>query len=636
MPTYKKDISYLGRDFAGLRSNLIEFAKTYFPNTYKDFNESAPGTMFLESVAYVGDVLGYYIDAMFKESLLPYAEEKNQVYNIAQFMGYTPRLISPSMATVTFSQEVPAMTDDPTQPDYDYALNIKSTTRLFAPNFGVEYRLLTDCNFKVDQGDVVKEISQTSTDGTIEYYRLHKKITVVSGYSKKETFTFGSPIKYDRITLSEENVTDIISVTDGDGNTWYEVPFLAQDMVFTEFQNIESNDSSLVQFDATNPYILKRLKTSKRFRTYVRPDKKTEMRFGAGTLVTPDEELIPNPDNVGSNLPGSPSKLGIAFDPNNFTNTRAYGEAPSNTTLEITYAFDGGSKHNVRSGEINSFASKIVTSLPSTLDGTKITRVNNSLNVVNDEPSSGGMDVESVEEIKQNAMAFFQAQSRSVTRDDILVRIYALPERYGNIAKAYVVQDEQITTQPGEELTFTKNQFGLNLYLLGYNNNRKLTKLNDVTKKNLKVYLDRFRMVTDAYNIKDAYIVNIAIKFDILTKKGYNKNEVLLNAINEVKNYFNIDLWQINQPLVIAEVVAKLIEVEGVVGVETPSDSNPLGTNIVIENRYDTAKGYSGNVYDLGDPMVIKNGVVYPSRDPAIFELKFPDTDIIGRVVGDV
>ena len=255
MPTYKKDISYLGRDFAGLRSNLIEFAKTYFPNTYKDFNESAPGTMFLESVAYVGDVLGYYIDATFKESLLPYAEEKNQVYNIAQFMGYTPRLISPSMATVTFSQEVPAMTDDPTQPDYDYALNIKSTTRLFAPNFGVEYRLLTDCNFKVDQGNVVKEISQTDTNGTIEYYRLHKKITVVSGYSKKETFTFGSPIKYDRVTLSEENVTDIISVSDGDGNTWYEVPFLAQDMVFTEFQNIESNDSSLVQFDATNPYI---------------------------------------------------------------------------------------------------------------------------------------------------------------------------------------------------------------------------------------------------------------------------------------------------------------------------------------------------------------------------------------------
>ena len=263
MPTYKKDISYLGRDFAGLRGNLIEFAKTYFPNTYKDFNESAPGTMFLESAAYVGDVLGYYIDAMFKESLLPYAEEKNQVYNIAQFMGYTPRLISPSMATVTFSQEVPAMTDDPTQPDYDYALNVKATTRLFAPNFGVEYRLLTDCNFKVDQGDVVKEISQTSTNGTIEYYRLHKKVTVVSGYSKTESFTFGSPIKYDRITLSEENVTDIISVSDGDGNTWYEVPFLAQDMVFSEFQNIESNDTSLVQFDATNPYILKRLKKRK-------------------------------------------------------------------------------------------------------------------------------------------------------------------------------------------------------------------------------------------------------------------------------------------------------------------------------------------------------------------------------------
>ncbi len=636
MANYEKDIKYTGRDFASLRENLMEFAKTYFPSVYKDFNEASPGMMFLESVAYVGDVMGYYTDAVFKESLLPYAEEKNQIYNIAQFMGYTPRLISPAITEVKFSQEVPARSDDSTQPDYDYATNIKESTRVLSPAQGVEFRLMSDCNFKADQGNVIKEVSQTATNGTIEYYRLYKKVKAISGFSKEETFTFTSPQKYSKIVLAEENVTDIISIVDSDGNTWYEVPFLAQDMVFSEFQNLAENDSSLVQYDETNPYILKRLKTSKRFRTYVRSDKKTEIRFGSGTQVAPDEELIPNPDSVGSNLPGSPSKLGIAFDPNNFTHTKAYGEAPSNVTLTITYAYGGGSAHNVRVNDINSFSSKVLSPFAGNLNSTKLTRVKNSLNLVNEEPASGGMDAESVEEIKQNALGYFQAQSRMVTKDDIITRIYALPERYGNIAKAYVVSDDQISSPPGEQVSFANNQFGLNIYLLGYDKNRKLTNLNSVTKQNLKTYLGRFRMLTDAYNIKNAYIVNIGVKFDILVKRGYNKNEVLLRAVNRMKEYFNIETWQVNQPIVVAEVLATLLKVEGVLGVEKPSDSNPLGTNVVFENKYDSAKGYSGNVYDLSDPLVMKNGIIYPSKDPSIFEVKYPTTDIVGRVIGDV
>jgi len=630
MPNYEKDINYTGRDFSSLRENLMEFAKTYFPTVYKDFNEASPGMMFLESVAYVGDVMGYYTDAAFKESLLPYAEEKNQIYNIAQFMGYTPRLISPSITEIKFSQELPARTDDESQPDYDYATNIKESTRVISPAQGVEFRLLSDCNFKVDQGDTIIDRSEWSS--TNKYFRLYKKVKAVSGFTKEETFTFGSPEKYSKIVLAEENITDIISITDSDGNTWHEVPFLAQDTIFSEFQNLDENDSSLTSYDSTNPYIVKRLKTSKRFRTYVRADSKTELRFGSGIQVTPDEELIPNPDTVGSNLPGSPSKLGIAFDPNNFTSTRAYGEAPSNVTLTVTYAYAGGSAHNVRSGDINSFSSKVLSPFTANLDSTKLTRVKNSLNLINEEPASGGMDAESVEEIKQNALAYFQAQSRMVTRDDIVTRIYALPDRYGNISKAYVVQDEQISDTVG----FINNQFGLNIYLLGYDKNRKLTNLNSVSKQNLKTYLGRFRMLTDAYNIKNAYIVNIGVKFDILVKRGYNKSEVLLRSVNKMKEYFNIDNWQINQPIIIAEVLGVLLKVEGVLGVEKPSDGNPLGTNIVFENKYDTTKGYSGNVYDLSDPMVMKNGIIYPSKDPSIFEVKYPSTDIVGRVIGDV
>jgi len=632
-----KDINYIGRDFASLRQNLMDYAKTYFPTAYKDFNEVSPGMMFLESAAYVGDVMGFYTDAVFKESLLPYAEEKNQIYNIAQFMGYRPRLISPSLTKIRFSQELPARVDDDAQPDYDYAMNIKSDTRVFSPVHGVEFRLLSDCNFKTGQGSQSSQIERTGNWSTgLKYFRIYKTVTAISGFAKKETFSFGGPQKYDKLVLSEDNVTEILSVTDSDGNTWYEVPYLAQDMVFSEFQNLAENDSSLVQYDETNPYIIKRLKTSKRFRTYVRSDKKTEIRFGAGTEVTPDEELIPNPDNVGSNLPGSPSKLGIAFDPNNFTNTRAYGEAPSNTTLTIHYAYGGGSKHNVRSGDINTFASKVLSSFAGNLDSTKLARVRKSINLTNVEPSSGGMDAESNEEIRQNALGHFQAQARMVTRDDVITRVYALPERYGNIAKAYVVQDEQISTPAGEKPKFEKNQLGLNLYTLGYNNNKKLVKLNTVTKNNLKTYLGRFRMLTDAINIKDAYIINIGIRFDILVKRGYNKNEVLLRAIAKMREFWNSDNWQINQPIVIAESVAELLKVEGVLGVEKPSDSNPLGTNLAITNKYDTSKGYSGNVYDLADSMVLKNGVIYPSKDPSIFEVKFPEQDIIGRVIGDI
>ena len=636
MPNYNKEVNYVGRDFGNLRDNLIELAKSYFPTAYKDFNESSPGMLFLEAGAYVGDVMGYYTDVAFKESLLPYAEEKNQIFNIAQFMGYQPRLASPALVTLTFTSEVPALTGTPEDPDLDYAINVKGETRVKTNTGGIEFRLLDDCNFATSTGNRTIEVSETNSSGTPTYYRLTKTVNATSGFIKDEKFTFGTAEKYSKIVLMMDNVTDIVSIKDDANNTWYEVPFLAQDTVFKELHALPDADPSLTQYNETSPYMLRRTKTSKRFKTHTRPDNKMELRFGAGTQVTADEELIPNPTNIGSNLPGSPSKLGIAFDPANFLRTKAYGEAPANTTLTITYTYGGDANHNVGSRQINDFSSKVLSEFQGNLDATKLARVKNSLAVYNEEPASGGMSGESVGEIKENALAHFQAQGRAVTKEDIIARIYSLPERFGNVAKAYVVPDDQITTQPDGTDNEIMNQFGLNVYLLGFDESKRLTKLNDVVKNNLKIYMGRFRMLTDAYNLKNAYIINLSMRFDILSEKGYNKNEVLLRAMVKMFDYFDIDRWQINEPIVIASVVKELLNVEGVAAVQTPVDNNPLGTQIAFSNRYDVTKGYSGNLYDLSDPSVMKKGILYPAKDPSIFEVRYPKTDIVGKVVGDI
>jgi len=636
MPNYNKEVKYVGRDFSNLRNNLIELAKSYFPTAYKDFNEASPGMLFLEAGAYVGDVMGYYTDVAFKESLLPYAEEKNQIFNISQFLGYQPRLTSPALVTLTFSSEVPAQTGDSSKPDFEYAINVKAETRVKTATSGIDFRLLDDCNFATSTGQRTIEVSETNSSGTPTYYRLTKKVNATSGFVKEEKFTFGTAEKYSKIVLAKDNVTEILSIKDSVNNTWYEVPFLAQDLVFEELHALPDVDPSLSQYNETAPYMLRRTKTSKRFKTHARSDNKMELRFGAGTEVTADEELIPNPTNIGSNLPGSPSKLGVAFDPANFTKTRAYGEAPANTTLTINYTYGGGVDNNVGSKQINDFSSKVLSEFQGNLDATKLARVKNSISVTNDEPASGGMNGESVEEIKENALAHFQAQGRAVTKDDIIARIYSLPERYGNIAKAYVVQDDQITTQPDGTDNEIMNQFGLNVYLLGLDENKRLTKLNDVVKNNLKTYMGRFRMLTDAYNLKDAYIINLSVRFDILSEKGYNKNEVLLRAMVKMHEYFDIDRWQINEPIVIAAAVKELLNVEGVAAVQTPVDNNPLGTQLAFSNKYDVTKGYSGNLYDLSDPNVMKNGILYPAKDPSIFEVRYPKTDIVGKVVGDI
>ena len=641
-----KEVNYLGRDFTDIRNNLIEFAKNYFPNQYNDFNEASPGMMFVEMASYVGDVLNYYVDNQFRETLLQFAEERKNVLAIAQSYGYKPKLATPASVQLTVSVEVPAKNvGGEFQADLDYAGVLSANSTVTADN-GTEFTLLDDVNFKasssLDRMEV--QLLDPGSGNVPTLFRLTKKALAQSGTRESEEFTFTNAKEFDKIVLSNEKVTEIISVTDSANNKYYQVPFLAQDTIFETEQNTTLNDPDLGEFETDTPYLLKLIKSSRRFTTYIRDDNKMELRFGSGISDNADEEIIPNPDNVGSSLGQGVSRLDESFDPSNFLKTQTFGLAPSNTTLTVVYNYGGKVEDNVASNSITSFTRKIYTISTEGLDATKKATSEASLKITNESPASGGSSEESLTQIKENAAAYFNAQNRAVTKADYITRAYSLPQKYGNIAKAYIVQDEQleldgqlqvIDGQVIDTRTATKqpNPLALNMYLLGYDVNKKLVALNRAVKQNLKTYLSQYRIMTDAINIKDGYVINISVKFNIIVKRGYNKNDVLFKSIQVVKDFFAPDKLQMNQPIVLSDLAYQISLVDGVVSIVPPEVNNPNKDLILIENKHSVQNGYSGNVYDIRTAS--QEGVIYPSLDPSIFELKFPNSDIEGKVVGD-
>ena len=644
-----KQINYLNKDFSDFRDSLIEFAKVYFPNTYNDFNESSPGMMFIEMAAYVGDVLSYYIDSQFRESLLAYAEEKRNVYNVAQSFGYKPKVSSPASAVLDVFQIVPSLNE---KPDYRYATNVKAGMTVKSATTSTTFRSLEDVNFKFSSSYSPREDTIFEKDGTIPTkHLLKKKVRVESGTIVSETFTFNSAEKYSQIKLSNTNIIEIISVTDSDSNKWYEVDSLARDTIFEDMENNSTNDPTSVINRDTAPYILKLKKTSRRFTTYIDEKDKTILRFGAGISDNPDEEIIPNPDMVGSNLPGSPNFLTKAFDPSNFLKTKAFGLAPSNTTLTVKYAHGGGLGDNASANSITEITSVSHDIQSALLSSTLVQNTKDSLAVTNPKPAIGGAAGQSIREVRESALAYYQTQQRAVTKEDYIIRTYSLPSKYGNIAKAFIVQDDQLNESMGleqQEKTITiedvgksiksisvriPNPLAMNLYTFGYNSNKKLESLNQIVKENLKTYLSQYRLVTDAINIKDAYVINIAVNFAILTKIGFNKNDVLLRCVATVKDFFDIDRWQIGQPIVLSDISYELSLVDGVASIVAPRENNPSNLPILVENKYKTTDGYSGNFYDINSGLI--EGILYPALDPSIFEVKYPNDDIKGKVLGD-
>jgi len=618
-----KSVPYLGRDFNSLKAGLIEFTKNYYPNTYNDFNEASPGMMFLEMAAYVGDVLSYYVDSQLKESLLLHATERRSVLNIATAFGYKPKLSTPAEVDLDIFQLLPSSGSGVgVAPDLAYAIQIGSGMKVRSTVGRTEFIVREAVDFANNTLEDPTEITVYSVDGAgaPNYYLAKKVRRAISASRKVAEVEVTSVKKFLKYKLADTKVIGIESIVDSDGNTWYEVPYLAQDTIFEKVTNTAYNDPDAAVYSEDTPYLLKLKRVPRRFVTRVVEDG-LEIQFGAGISSAPDEELLALPENFGISLPTGIENLDISVDPQAPIITSAYGVAPSNTTLTVTYLVGGGVEANSPSNTITDIVemSTDISNFPST--SPELTNlIASSVAVNNHTAAGGGMSLEPIDEIRQKALAQLTSQNRAVTREDYIVRAYAMPAMFGSVAKVYITPDEQANLATSEVNDTVANPLALNMYLLGYDNNKNLTQANRAIKENLKTYLSQYRMLTDSINLRDAFIVNIAVEFDIVPLPDYNLNEVLALSIQAMKDFFDIDRWQINQPIVYGDIAGVLNDVPGVQSV----------AKVQIKNLYNQSDGYSNVAYNIAE--ATRNGIVYPSIDPCIFEVKYPNSDIKGRI----
>jgi len=605
-----KEVRYLNKDFVSLRNALSNFAKVYFPDSYNDFNEASLGMMFMEMSSYVGDVLSYYIDANLKESFLNYAEERNNIVYLAQSFGYKYKTTVPAATTLDVYQLMPSKTTAgrESEIDFGYALKIEDGMVVQSDSFpDVQFRTTEPIDFSIyDSGDFLATVYSADA-GVPSMYLIKKTVPAIAGNITTTTIPVSITQQFLKIVLPYTDIIDVLDIYDDNGNKWYEVDYLAQDTVLFDEENSDRyNDTLYTGTGSLMPQrILKMKRVAKRYITRRNTDGQIELQFGAGTSAYPDQILIPSPDTVKYNN----NYANTTDYANSYLNTRTYGAVPlAGTILTIRFTRGGGIQSNVPQSDLTNI--KTVVYKNSSDDFNTQTEKNifstmqRSLATTNPEPATGGRGAETIEEIRQNAMAYFTAQDRTITDKDYLVRTLSMPGKYGSISKAYVEKDS--------------DNFAINIYTLGYDSKTKLIVLNDAIKQNLITYLKHYRDLTTGINIKDAFIINIGIKFNVIAISKYNKNEVLLSCIRKVQNFFNIDNWQVGQPIILRDLYEQLDKIEGV---RTVSD-------IQIYNKYDPTQGYSNNYYHI--PAATVDGIIYTSADPSIFELKYPNIDIEG------
>ena len=613
-----RDIKYFNRDFQGLKNLLVDYTKTYFPDTYNDFSPSSPGTMFMEMAAYVGDVLSFYLDNQIQETFVQYARQSENIYSLAYMLGYRPKVTKAATVDIDVYQQVPSILDGIVYvPDYNYCLQFSENTQIkSSANNSIFFLIQDNINFAVSSSTDPTEITVYQTSGgNPQYFLLKKTRQAISSQIKSTSFTFGTPESFQTVSLTDDNILQILDITDADGNIWYEVPYLGQEMVYESIKNTNTNDPNTYQ-NTDAPYLLRLRKTPRRFVTRFTSTGNMQIQFGSGTTNDVDEVIVPNSDNVGLGLPYKQSKMFTAFDPTNFLQTDTYGISPANTTLTVRYLVGGGVSSNVDSNTLNALINtNNVSFLSNNLNQTTANYIFGTVALNNQSAASGGSDGDTLEEIRQNSLVTFQSQLRNVTQADYLVRTLSMPSNYGSIAKAYAEPVKLENLQPGETPSV------LDIYVLGYNANSNLTTVSDTVKSNLQTYLYEYRMINDSIRIRDGFVINVGVNFDIIVLPNFNSNEVLINCVNALKTYFDVDKWSINQPIILKDLYIELSKVQGV---QTIKD-------IQVINKSGIINGYSQYAYDIVGAN--QNGTIYPSLDPSIFEIKYPDSDIQGRVV---
>ena len=608
-----RDIKYLNKDFSDFRSALVDYSKTYFPTTYTDFSEASPGMMFMEMASYIGDVLSFYQDNQIQETFTQYARRFENLFDLAYVMGYKPQVTGVATVDLDFYQTVPALSN---QPDYNYALLINENAQIGSlDNSNVNFLTEDTIDFTVSSSQDPTEITVYTVDGSNNptTYLLKKTRKAISSTINTTTISAGStPQEFFTTTINAPNIVGILDIVDSDGNVWYEVPYLAEEMVYDSIRNTNPNDPNNYLDEGDAPYLLQLKQTQRRFATRVINSGSLEIQFGAGTSQDVEEEITPNADNVGLGLPFEKNKLTTAYSPTNFIFTPTYGIAPTGD-LTIRYLTGGGVASNVNANTLTNIKqiSKTFVNFNSTDPGGLYQQSFDSLVTNNPNAASGGRGGDSIEELRQNIISNFNTQYRTVTPDDYTVRALSMTPKYGKIAKVYT-EKSKASANTGTNV---------DLYVLAFDSNGNLTTASPTLKQNLATYLSQFRTIGDSVAIKDAFIVNIGVDFEIITLPNFNNNEVLRKCIIALQNYFSIRNWQVNEPIIYRDVFNLLDKIEGVQTVK----------KVLFTNKTTSDGDYSQYAYDVEGATI--NQVLYPSIDPMVFEVKFPNSDIKGKIV---
>jgi len=601
------DISYTNKDFKSLRNDLQRFAITHFSDNIVDFTDSSLGGMFLDVAAYVGDVMTYYLDHQFNENSIENAIEPKNIERLVREAGVDIPSAAPAYATMSISIVVNAIQSSNGYIPNPLEIPVINKNSIFSSISGVDFTLLEDVDFnkRNDSGNLLANVKIGRTSNGVPVTFILTAPGIVSS-AKIKTETFQIPdtfVPFRTISLEEENVNEIISIIDSSGDEYYEVDSLTQDTVFKYYQNT-SYDSSLVPFRMEMQHAPKRFTKTRSIRTGL-----TTIRFGSGNEDNFDEDIIPDPSEHAITLYGDKNNLTtVSIDPNAFLETQTLGISPKNTTLTVNYRYGGGLGDNVPSGTITSVKT-LITTFPTATPVSSEVGVKRSISVYNTSRASGGEDEPTLEDLRGIAILNRNSQNRIVTREDLIARIHSMPTKFGRIFRAAPADNP-------------RNPLASQVFVLSRNENNQLIISSDTLKKNLKTYLSKFRLVSDAIDILDGIIVNFGFDYSITVETGYN-SEVVVNSINsKLKDYFKISNFQINKPIPVGDIENIILNTNGVVSLVSKNFISKSGN--ILGNAYSNYSFKSQDIIDRG---------YYVPPIGGMFELKFPNEDIVGRVL---
>lgn len=605
--------NYLARDFDGFRAVILDYARRYYPDRIQDFSEASMGGLFLDMASYVGDNMSFYLDHLYGELNSTTAVETANIENAIRNAGIQIAGASSSVATIEVYIEVPVINDGSNAVDPANLPTILAGTTVKSDN-GTEFILVEDIKFWTlnEAGSVVLDPSVIVTNGrrangtnTVVTKILKKSGVFSSGKQVTENFDIADFVRFRRISLSNADVTQLVSIVDGYGNTYYEVEDLTNDVVYKNVINT-SNDTTLVKDS------LKVIPAPYRFTKSTSLDtRKTTLTFGGGTADAFEDDVIPDPSEFAIPLPYSQVFSTVSINPQKLLKTATLGVAAANTTLSINYRYGGGLSHNVPAGSIRNILSLSIQFPENPSIGIQ-NQIKNSLEIYNQQPASGGEDPLSAEELRALIPAVKNSQNRIVTKEDMLARVYTMPSNFGRVFRAAVTKNPN-------------NPLASQLFIISRDQNGQLLISPDTLKVNLKRYLNSYRMISDAVDVLDAPIINLELFFQVIVDPTYNKTTLLQSIISDLQNYFKITNFHINQPIIMSDIMTTIFSKRGVVSVDTMKFNNLSG---VVKNRQ-----YSPITFDIKSNT--RNQILYPPVG-GIFEIKYPDVNIIGKAITNV